>query len=61
MENVCIFYDHLEYLRPFGIIYGRLVSFVLIWYMFPILVCLDKEKSGNPDLFTSEHMCVRRF
>jgi hypothetical protein len=25
MENVCIFYDHLAYLRPFDIIYGRLV------------------------------------
>jgi hypothetical protein len=24
-ENVIIFYDRLEYVRPFGIIYGRLV------------------------------------
>jgi hypothetical protein len=21
---------------------------VVIWYIFPILVCLDQEKSGNP-------------
>jgi hypothetical protein len=32
-------------LQPFGIIYGRLVLFVVIWY---ILVCLGEEKSGNP-------------
>jgi hypothetical protein len=36
-------------LRPFDIIYGRLVKFVVIWYIFPILVCLDQEKSGNPE------------
>jgi hypothetical protein len=30
-------------LRPFGIIYGRLVKFVVIWYSFPNLVCLDQE------------------
>jgi hypothetical protein len=35
---------------PFGIIYGSLV--VVIWYIFyifPYLVCLDQEKSGNPE------------
>jgi hypothetical protein len=48
MENVCIFYDHSEYLRPLGIIYGRLGLLVVIWYIFPILLCLDQEKSGNP-------------
>jgi hypothetical protein len=21
---------------------------VVIWYIFPVLVCLDQEKSGNP-------------
>jgi hypothetical protein len=25
MENVVIFYDHLEYLRPFRIIHGRYI------------------------------------
>jgi hypothetical protein len=35
-------------LWPFGIIYGRLVGFVVICYIFPFLVCLDQEKSGNP-------------
>jgi hypothetical protein len=32
----------------FGIIYGRLVLLVAIWHIFPILVCLDQEQSGNP-------------
>jgi hypothetical protein len=36
-------------LWPFGIIYGLLLLFVVICYIFPILVCLDQEKSGNPD------------
>jgi hypothetical protein len=35
-------------LWPFGIMYGSLVQFVVIWYIFPILVCLDQAKSGNP-------------
>jgi hypothetical protein len=34
-------------LRPFDIIYGGLVKFVVIWYIFPIWVCLDQEKFGN--------------
>jgi hypothetical protein len=35
-------------LWPFGIFYGRLVQYVVISYIFPNLVCLDQEKSGNP-------------
>jgi hypothetical protein len=49
MENVVIFYHHLEYfsvswynLWPFGIVCGHLI-------FFPVLVCLGQEKSGNPD------------
>jgi hypothetical protein len=29
--------------------YGGLVEFVVIWYIFYILVCLGQEKSGNHD------------
>jgi hypothetical protein len=50
MENFSVFCDHLEYfmpiwynLWPFGIICGHLA------YFLPILVCLDRENSGNPD------------
>jgi hypothetical protein len=35
-------------LWPFGIIYGRLVQLLAVWYIFPVLVGLDQEKSGNP-------------
>jgi hypothetical protein len=42
-------------LWPFGIIYGRLVYFVVIWYIFPILVFLDQEKSGNPARAHKKH------
>jgi hypothetical protein len=40
-------------LRLLGVFYGRLVQFVTIWYIFPLLVCLDQAKSGNPD--ASQH------
>jgi hypothetical protein len=41
MENVDIFYDHLEFLRPFGIFCGNLVHFFIFGMLYP-------EKSGNP-------------
>jgi hypothetical protein len=48
MENVVIFFDHLEYftaiwynLWPFVIVCGNLAY-------FNVLVYLDQEKSGNP-------------
>jgi hypothetical protein len=60
MENVVVLYDHLKYfkaiwniLRPFGIFYGRLVKFVAIWYIFPVLVCLDQEIYGDPAFHNS--------
>jgi hypothetical protein len=27
---------------------------VVIWYIFPILVCFDQEKSGNPGKYRVE-------
>jgi hypothetical protein len=56
MEIVETFYNHWDFLRPFGIIYGRLVWFVVIWYIFPVLVCLDQQNlatllSGSESLF----------
>jgi hypothetical protein len=41
-------------LRPFGIISGYLLKFLVMWYIFPVLVCLDHEKSGNPGIFVKE-------
>jgi hypothetical protein len=43
MVNVGIFYDHLKY---FMAVWYSLWSFVIP--IFPNLVCLDQEKSGNP-------------
>jgi hypothetical protein len=31
-------------------IYGRLVYFVVVWYTFSVLGCLDQEKSGSPGI-----------
>jgi hypothetical protein len=42
MENVGVFYDHLEY---FTAIWYNLWPFVAFWYIFSFL---DPEKSGNP-------------
>jgi hypothetical protein len=30
-------------LRPFGIFYGYLVYFLVIWYIFDVLVCCSKK------------------
>jgi hypothetical protein len=43
LENVDIFYGHLEHLRTFGKLYDHLVNFVLIWYIFPVLVSRTKK------------------
>jgi hypothetical protein len=54
MENVVIFYDLL------GIFYGHLALCLAVWYsfvvicFFPILVCLDQEKSGSRGSFQAE-------
>jgi hypothetical protein len=39
-------------LWSFGIFYGHLVYFVVIWYIFPVLV----KKSGNPTV--EESVCL---
>jgi hypothetical protein len=45
MGNIGIYYDNLEYLRLFGIVYVWLMgNFVVIWYIFPVLVnCARKN------------------
>jgi hypothetical protein len=43
LENVVIFYGHLEY----GIFYDHLVHYVLIWYIFSGFGIMYQEKSGN--------------
>jgi hypothetical protein len=43
-----IFTTNWEYFTVVYYNFGRLVLFVVIWYILPVLVCLDLEKSGNP-------------
>jgi hypothetical protein len=61
MEFVVKFYDHLEYFMAiwhnvwqFGIDRGHFVY-------FPILVCLDQEKSGNPATSTESCRAIHRY
>jgi hypothetical protein len=50
MENVVILYYHLEY---FSVIWYNLWPFGMVCgHFFPVLACLDKEKSGNPGIRT---------
>jgi hypothetical protein len=50
LENIDIFYGHLEYsmpiwkiLWPFGIFYYHLAQFVFIWYIFSVLVSCNEK------------------
>jgi hypothetical protein len=51
MDNVVIFYDHFEHFMAIwhNTYMAAWYSFVVIWYIFHILVCLNQEKSGNHD------------
>jgi hypothetical protein len=48
MENLGIIIGIRSILRPLKIVYGNLVYFVAIWYIFPRLGILYQDKSGNP-------------
>jgi hypothetical protein len=42
-----LFYGHVMY-----VVYGHLVYFVVIWYIFPRFGMLCQEKSGNPGVIS---------
>jgi hypothetical protein len=46
------FMDILPILRPTGIFYAHLVSFMVIWYILPHFGMLYQEISGNPGIHT---------
>jgi hypothetical protein len=47
-------------LWPFGIFCGHLVHFMAIRHIFPVLVCCNKEKSGNPERVTNSSDNLKR-
>jgi hypothetical protein len=52
--KMCVyFWDIWSISQPFCLIYGNLVNFVVIWYIFPRFGMLYQEKSGNPGTFVS--------
>jgi hypothetical protein len=52
MEDAVIFYLHWSILQPFGIFYGHLVYFVVIWYIFTVLGCCTKKN------LATLHTCI---
>jgi hypothetical protein len=43
MEDVGVFMAIWCSLWPFGAVYGHLVQFAAIWYIFPFLVCFANK------------------
>jgi hypothetical protein len=43
MDDVGIFYGHLLYFDAICCICGYLVHFMVIWYIFPVLVCCTEK------------------
>jgi hypothetical protein len=64
MEGVCIFNCQLVFLRPFGILYGRLVYFTYGYLVyFSSFGMLYQEKSGNPapkHMYTLSHLAKQQ-
>jgi hypothetical protein len=55
MENVGTVHGHLEYFTDMGIFYERLVHFVLIWYISPVLVPCTKKHLATLELTQECH------
>jgi hypothetical protein len=50
MENIGIFYGHLEHILAIGYIILPFGNQVVFWYIFPRFGALHRDKSGNPDV-----------
>jgi hypothetical protein len=57
---LCIYSGHLEYFTTTGYVLWAFGNFVVIWYIFPRFVILNREKSGNPDQVCVLHSIVER-
>jgi hypothetical protein len=47
MEKVGEVMSNCNILRSFGILHGHLARFVVIWYIFPVLVCCTKTNMAT--------------
>jgi hypothetical protein len=58
--DVGILGGHLCSLRPNGTFYGHLVHFVVIWYIFPVLVCCPVQNLATllPTAFLSIYRVI---
>jgi hypothetical protein len=48
MEYFGMSYVQFLFLMPFGVFYGHLVYYVLVWYIFSKFGMFYEEKSGSP-------------
>jgi hypothetical protein len=48
IENAVLLKTIWNILRSFGALYDRLVQFVVMWHIYPVLVCLDQENLATP-------------
>jgi hypothetical protein len=44
----------------YGIFFGHLVYFMVIWYIFPCFGMLDQGKSGNPVSHSFDRPSIKR-
>jgi hypothetical protein len=49
MENIGMFYGHVEYILAIWYIIWPMGNLVVFWYIFSLFGILYHEKSGNPD------------
>jgi hypothetical protein len=57
MTVVSKFYGHLVHFTAISYILWSFGIFCGLLVYFPVLVCLDQEKSGNPDAETGVEQC----
>jgi hypothetical protein len=57
MENIGIFYGHLESIMAIGYIIWPFGNLVVFWYIFPRFGILYHEKSGNPGGISGRKEC----
>jgi hypothetical protein len=57
MENLGIFITIWTIFGPLEIVYGHLVYFVVIWYIFPVLVFWTKKNLATLHVKSGDETC----